>query len=183
MLKWRQGQDALERKAVAWPGKWIRTTKVTSKPEQGMNFTVNIDFWFWNDDFCKKPEGKKYCFCRFSIMLKLVILFLSKFKRWYFEKSTDFFAFIGYPNLKDFLLNTQNWQLWQRSHDWESCNALINIKQRSLLRPVLAGTDVNGLKGEPSNKTSLRYNYTICVIFKSLSHLRIHNISSILKSK
>lgn len=43
MLKSRQGQDALEKKAVAWPGKRIRTTKVTSKPEQGMNFTVNID--------------------------------------------------------------------------------------------------------------------------------------------
>ena len=43
MLKWRQGQDALEKKAVAWPRKRTRTTKVTSKPEQGMNFTVNID--------------------------------------------------------------------------------------------------------------------------------------------
>ena len=33
--------------------------KVTSKLEQGLNFTVNTDFWFCNDDFCKKPEGKK----------------------------------------------------------------------------------------------------------------------------
>ena len=92
----------------------------------------------------------------------------------------EFFAFIGYPNLKDFVLNAQNSQLRQCSRDWGSCNAL---KQWSLLQPVLAGTAVSGLKDEPSNKTSLRYNYTICVIFKSLSHLRIHNISSILKSK
>ena len=54
MSKWRQGEDALERKAVAWPGKQIRTTKVTSKPEQRVYFPVNIDFWFCNDDFCKK---------------------------------------------------------------------------------------------------------------------------------
>ena len=27
--------------------------------EQGLNFTVNVDFWFCNEDFCKNPEGKK----------------------------------------------------------------------------------------------------------------------------
>ena len=31
-----------------------RTKKVTSKLEQGLNFTVNGDFWFCNDDFLKK---------------------------------------------------------------------------------------------------------------------------------
>ena len=40
-------------------GKRIRTKKkVTSKLEQGLNFTVNTDFWSCNDDLCKKPEGK-----------------------------------------------------------------------------------------------------------------------------
>ena len=33
--------------------------KVTSKQEQRLNFSVNVDFWFCNDDFCKKPEGNK----------------------------------------------------------------------------------------------------------------------------
>ena len=40
--KSRQGQDALEKKAGAWPGKRIGTKKkVTSKLEQGLNITVN----------------------------------------------------------------------------------------------------------------------------------------------
>ena len=41
--------------------------------------------------------------------------------------------------MKDILLNAQNWQ----SRDWESCNFLT---QCSLVRPVLAGTSVNGFK-------------------------------------
>ena len=40
--------------AVARPGK-----QVSSELEQGLNFTVNVDFWFCNEDFCKNPEGKK----------------------------------------------------------------------------------------------------------------------------
>ena len=52
------------------PGKRIRTKEVTSKLEEGLNFTVNDDFWFCNDDFCKKPEGKKRDFCRFSMSSK-----------------------------------------------------------------------------------------------------------------
>ena len=35
-----------------------KNKKVTSKLEQGLNFTVNTDFWSGNDDLCKKPEGK-----------------------------------------------------------------------------------------------------------------------------
>ena len=86
MLKWRQGQDALVKKAVAWPRKWIRTTKATSKPEQGMNFTVNIDLWFCNDDFCKKPEDKKCYFCHFSMLLKTVIFVLIQIQKVIFCK-------------------------------------------------------------------------------------------------
>ena len=44
--------------------------KVTSKQEQRLNFSVNVDFWFCNVDFCKNPEGKKRDFCRFSMTLK-----------------------------------------------------------------------------------------------------------------
>ena len=36
-----------------------KNKKVTSKQEQRLNFRVNVDFWFCNDDFCKKPEGNK----------------------------------------------------------------------------------------------------------------------------
>ena len=39
-------------------------------------------------------------------------------------EALTFFAVIGHPNLKGFLLNAHNWQLWQRSHNWES-NAMI----------------------------------------------------------
>ena len=28
-----------------------KNKKVTSKLQQGLNFTVNVDFWFYNDDF------------------------------------------------------------------------------------------------------------------------------------
>ena len=69
-------------------------------------------------------------------------LFLSKFERWYFVKSTDFFVFIWYPNLNDIILDVHNWQLRQCLRNWKSCNVL---KQCSLVRPVLAGTAVSGL--------------------------------------
>ena len=36
-----------------------KNKKVTSKQEQRLNFRVNFDFWFCNDDFCRKPEGNK----------------------------------------------------------------------------------------------------------------------------
>ena len=51
-----------------------KNTKVASKLEQGLNFTVKVDFWFCNDDFCKNPEGKIRNFCRFTMTLKTVIL-------------------------------------------------------------------------------------------------------------
>ena len=39
-----------------------KNNKVASKLEQGLNFTVKVDFCFCNDDFCKNPEGKKAIF-------------------------------------------------------------------------------------------------------------------------
>ena len=69
-----RGQDALEQKALARDGKRITTKKVTPKLEQGLNVTVDVDFWFCNDDACKKPESKKCDFFRFSMTLKTVIL-------------------------------------------------------------------------------------------------------------
>ena len=41
--------------------------KGTAKLEQGLNFTVNVDYWFCSDDFYKHPQGKKRNFCRFSV--------------------------------------------------------------------------------------------------------------------
>ena len=56
-------------------------TKVTSKLELGLNFTVKDDFWFSNDDFCNKPEGKKGDFCRFSMTLRTVISVLVQIQK------------------------------------------------------------------------------------------------------
>ena len=87
-------------------------------------------------------KAKNVIFVVFLWLKGCSFLVLSKFKRWYFVKSTDFFVFIWCPNLKDIILNVHNWQLRQCLHDWESCNVL---KQCSLVRPVLAGTAVSGL--------------------------------------
>ena len=129
--KSRQGHDALEQKTVVWPWKRIRTKKsLPSKLEQVLNFTVIVDFWFCNGDFCTKTWGKKRDFSRFYMRLKRVIFVLVQIQKVMFCKSADFFAFIGYPNLKDILLSAHNWQLRQCSCDWESCNVL---KQRIVL--------------------------------------------------
>ena len=79
---------------------------------------MNVDFRFCKDNFCKKPEGKKRDFCRFSITSKTVTFVLVASKRvehftiqirkGIFQKALTFFAFIGYPNLKDILLNAHN---------------------------------------------------------------------------
>ena len=74
----------------------------------GLNFAVNVDFWVCNDDFNKKKtEGKNVIFV-FLWRQKWSFLFLFKFKRWYSAKIADIFAFIGYLNLKDFLVNGDN---------------------------------------------------------------------------
>ena len=141
--KSRQGHDALEQKTVVWPWKRIRTKKsLPSKLEQGLNFTVIVDFWFCNGDFCTKTWGKKRDFSRFYMRLKRVIFVLVQIQKVMFCKSADFFAFIGYPNLKDILLSAHNWQLTQCSCDWQSCNVL---KQCSLVRQVFDGTAVDRL--------------------------------------
>ena len=54
-------------------------------------------------------KGKNVIFVVFLWRKKRSFLFLSKFKRWYSEKIADIFVFIGYLNLKDFLVNGHNW--------------------------------------------------------------------------
>ena len=71
----------------------------------GLNFAVNVDFDFNKK---KKTEGKNVIFVVFLWRQKWSFLFLSKFKRWYSAKIADIFAFIGYLNLKDFLVNGDN---------------------------------------------------------------------------
>ena len=79
------------------------------KRTEGLNFNGNVDFWFCNDDFCtKKPEGNKRDFCRFSMTLKMVTFVIVRIQMVIFQKALTFFAFIGYPNLKDSLLNAHN---------------------------------------------------------------------------
>jgi len=60
-----------------------KNKKVTSKLEQGLNFTVNDDrlLVFSNDDFCNKAEGKKGDFCRFSMTLRMVISVLVQIQK------------------------------------------------------------------------------------------------------
>ena len=38
-----------------------KNKKVTSKQEQRLNFKVNFDFWFCNDDFCENRKAKMQC--------------------------------------------------------------------------------------------------------------------------
>ena len=56
----------------------------------------------------KEAKGKKHDFCRFSVTLKMVIFVLVQIQKVIFCKKADFLAFVGYPNLKDILLNAQN---------------------------------------------------------------------------
>ena len=65
---------------------------------------MSVDFWFYSDDFYRNPEGKKREFCRSS----MIFFFLSKFKRRYFAKRDDLFAFIQYPILRDILPSDHN---------------------------------------------------------------------------
>ena len=66
----------------------------------------------------KNLKAKKRDFCRFSMTSKTVTFVLVASKRvenftiqirkGIFQKALTFFAFIGYPNLKDILLNAHN---------------------------------------------------------------------------
>ena len=56
----------------------------------------------------KKPDGNKCDFCRFSMTLKMVTFVPVQIQMVIFQKALTFFAFIGYPNLKDSLLNAHN---------------------------------------------------------------------------
>lgn len=100
--------------------------------------------------------------------LKTVIFcFCSNSKGDISQKALIFFAFLGYPNLKDILGNAQNWQLRQCSRDLESCNVL---KQYSLLRLVLAGTAVNGLINQ--SPTVPKYQSTSSEVRDILSKIK-----------
>ena len=84
------------KKTVVWPWKRIRTKKsLPSKLEQGLNFTVIVDFWFCKGDFCTKTWGKK----------NVIFLFLYEAKKGHFCDCPN--SVIGYPNLKDILLSAQ----------------------------------------------------------------------------
>ena len=108
--KSRQGQYALEREAVARPQQRMRAKKITSKLGLGLNFAVNVfRFATMISIKKKKTKGKNLIFVVFLWRKKRSFLFLPKFKRWYSAKIADIFVFIGYLNLKDFLMNGDNW--------------------------------------------------------------------------
>ena len=59
---------------------------------------MDVEFGFATIISVKLPEGKKTRIVSFFMMLKTVIVC----------KKADFFVFIGYPSLKDLLLNAHN---------------------------------------------------------------------------
>ena len=101
----RQGHDALEQKTVVWPWKRIRTkNSLPSKLDQGLNFTVIVDFRFCNDDFCKKKTWgqKNVIFLVFIWGLKGSFLCLFKFKKWCFAKVLTFLSLLDIPIWRTF---------------------------------------------------------------------------------
>ena len=108
MLKMEARPGCTRTKGCSSALETTKNKKGTSKLRQGLNLTVNVNFWFCNDDLCRKPEGIKHDFCRFSMTLKMVIFVLVQIQKVIFYKKADFLAFIGYRSFKDILLNAQN---------------------------------------------------------------------------
>ena len=82
-----------------------KNKKVTTP---GLNFTVDVEFGFATTISVKQPEGKKTRIVSSFMMLKTVIFVLVQIEKVIVCKKADFFAFIGYSNLKDILLNAHN---------------------------------------------------------------------------
>ena len=108
---------------------------ISYKLEQGLKFTVNVGFWFYSDDFYKNPEGKKTWFLSFFYDF----LFLCEFKRWYFAKRDDLFAFIEYPIFEGRC--TQWSQLIVKAM---FARLRMFLKQCSLVQPCTAGFGWHG---------------------------------------
>ena len=88
-----------------------KNKKVTFKVQQGLNFTVDVEFGFATMISVKQPEGKKTRIVLSFMMLKTVIFVLVQIEKVIVCKKADFLAFIGYSNLKDILFNAHNLQL------------------------------------------------------------------------
>ena len=85
-----------------------KNKKVTFKVQQGLNFTVDVEFGFATMISVKQPEGKKKTrIVSFFMTFKTVIFVLVQIEKVIVCKKADFFVFIGYPSLKD-LLNAHN---------------------------------------------------------------------------
>ena len=86
-----------------------KNKKVTFKLQQGLNFTVDVEFGFATMISVKLPKGKKKTrIVSFSMMLKTVNFVLVQIEKMIVRKKADFFVFIGCPSLKDLLLNAHN---------------------------------------------------------------------------
>ena len=99
--KSRQGQYALEWKAVAWPQQGIRAEKITSMLGLGLNFAVNVDFWVCNEDFNKKIWRQNHDFCCFSMRLKTVIFVVVKIQTLIFCKNRKPFCVYWVSQLEE----------------------------------------------------------------------------------
>ena len=60
MLKIEARPGCTRTKGCGSAREMIKNKKVTSNLEQGLNFTVNVDFWFYNDDFYKTRRYRAY---------------------------------------------------------------------------------------------------------------------------
>ena len=95
-LKSRKGQDAPEQKAVARPRETNKNKKVTSKIEQGLNFTVNVDFWFCNDDFYRNPP-KTWFLSFFYVVINGHFRYCPNSKGHILQKTLTFLRLLDIP--------------------------------------------------------------------------------------
>ena len=85
-----------------------KNKRVTFKLQQGPNFTVDVAFGFATMISAKQPEGKKTRIVSFFMTFKTVIFVFGQIEKVIVCKKADFFVFIGYPSVKDMLLNAHN---------------------------------------------------------------------------
>ena len=77
-----------------------KNKKVTFKLQQGLNFTVDVEFGFAKMNSVKQPEGKKIAYCVVFYDVKTVIFVRVQIEKMKICKKADFFVFIGYSNLR-----------------------------------------------------------------------------------
>ena len=107
-----------------------RTKKVTSKLEQGLNFTVNGDFWFCNDDFWKKSlkAGNRIFVVVLWRLKRSFLLWSCPNSKGNILQRALFASIQDIPIWRAFYYSQcSSWQSRQCSRDWKSCNVLGSV--------------------------------------------------------